>query len=54
MIHVVPLGLALIVALFVLLPAFLFFDDSGEINEQSWCKLMFLVFLFIILNLIFS
>lgn len=54
MIYVVPLGLALIFTLFVLLPVFLFFDDSGEINEQSWCKLMFLIFLIIIIHLIFS
>ena len=54
MIYVVPLGLALIFTLFVLLPVFLFFDDSGEINEQSKCKAMFLIYLFAVYEIFFS
>ena len=50
MVHAIPLGLALIVALVTLLVAFFLSED----NEQSKCKAMFLIYLFIILNLIFS
>ena len=49
MIYVVPLGLALIVALVTLLVAFFLSED----NEQSKCKAMFLIYLFAIYEIFF-
>ena len=42
MVHLVPLGLALIVALVTILVVFFLSED----NEQSKCKAMFLIYLF--------
>ena len=42
MVHAIPLGLALIVALVTLLVVFFLSED----NEQSKCKAMFLIYLF--------
>ena len=50
MIHVVPLGLALIVALVIILVAFFL----SENNEQSKCRAMFLIYLFAIYEIFFS
>ena len=50
MVHVVPLGLALIVALVTILVAFFL----SENNEQSKCKAMFLIYLFAIYEIFFS
>ena len=50
MVHVVPLGLALIAALMTLLVAFFL----AENNEQSRCKAMFLIYLFAIYEIFFS
>lgn len=49
MVHVVPLGLALIVALVTLLVAFFLSED----NEQSKCRTMFLIYLFAIYEIFF-
>lgn len=50
MVHLVPLGLALIVALVTLLVVFFLSED----NEQSKCKVMFLIYLFAIYEIFFS
>lgn len=50
MVYVVPLGLALIVALVTILVAFFL----SENNEQSKCKVMFLIYLFSIYEIFFS
>ena len=50
MVHVVPLGLALIFALVMLLVA----SFLSENNEQSKCKAMFLIYLFVIYEIFFS
>lgn len=50
MVHLVPLGLALIFALVTILVAFLL----SENNEQSKCKAMFLIYLFAIYEIFFS
>ena len=50
MVHVVPLGLALIFALVTILVAFFL----SENNEQSKCKAMFLVYLFAMYYIFFS
>ena len=50
MVHVVPLGLALIFALVTLIVAFFL----SENNEQLKCKAMFLVYLFAIYEIFFS
>ena len=49
MVHLVPLGLALIFALVTLLVAFFL----SENNEQSKCKAMFLIYLFAIYEIFF-
>lgn len=49
MVHVVPLGLALIVALVTLFVVFFL----SENNEQSKCKAMFLIYLFAIYEIFF-
>ena len=49
MVHVVPLGLALIVALVTIIVAFFL----SENNEQSKCKAMFLIYLFAIYKIFF-
>ena len=50
MVHAIPLGLALIVALAAVLVAFFL----SENNEQSKCKAMFLIYLFAIYEIFFS
>ena len=50
MVYVVPLGLALIVALVTILVAFFL----SENNEQSKCRVMFLIYLFAIYEIFFS
>ncbi len=50
MVHLVPLGLALIFALVTILVAFFL----SENNEQSRCKAMFLIYLFAIYEIFFS
>ena len=50
MVWFVPLGLALIFALVTLLVAFFL----SENNEQSKCKVMFLIYLFAIYEIFFS
>lgn len=50
MVHLVPLGLALIFALVTILEAFLL----SENNEQPKCRLMFLIYLFAIYEIFFS
>ena len=50
MVHLVPLGLALIVALVTILVVFFLSED----NEQSKCKAMFLIYLFAIYKIFFS
>ena len=50
MVHAIPLGLALIVALVTLLVAFFLSED----NEQSKCRTMFLIYLFAIYEIFFS
>lgn len=50
MVHAIPLGLALIVALVTILVAFFL----SENNEQSRCKAMFLIYLFAIYEIFFS
>ena len=49
MVHLVPLGLALIVALVTILVVFFL----SENNEQSKCKAMFLIYLFAIYEIFF-
>ena len=50
MVHAIPLGLALIVALVTLLVAFFL----SENNEQSKCRVMFLIYLFAMYYIFFS
>lgn len=50
MVHPVPLGLALIVAL-VTIPVAFFLSEN---NEQSKCRVMFLIYLFAIYKIFFS
>ena len=49
MVHVVPLGLALIVVLVTVLVAFFL----SENNEQSKCKAMFLIYLLALYEIFF-
>lgn len=49
MVHVVPLGLALIFALVTILVVFFL----SENNEQSKCRVMFLIYLFAIYEIFF-
>lgn len=50
MVYVVPLGLALIFALVTILVAFFL----SENNEQSKCRVMFLIYLFAMYYIFFS